>query len=300
MTPNELSEKIESVATKAIEKIINHSVGTQDEIYNKIAVLVRNLDVESNGTIKQTIKNLNALNSIKNVIYKVFRDNQKGFEDFAKVINEITEIQRLYYRAIDSTYKPTKVANAIKIEAINKVYENLSGSAIKDTIANKVKDVLTKNVTTGTLFTDMLSEVKEVVKTTEAGKGIFERYVTQITTDAIFQYSAQVEQLTSSDLGYEWFVYSGAIIETSRDFCEACKKKKYIHISEFSNLLSGDFKEFKDLKGEINPKTELPNGMIAGTNESNLLINRGGYNCGHRFIGVPTDSVPKSLRDKIK
>jgi len=40
--------------------------------------------------------------------------------------------------------------------------------------------------------------------------------------------------------------------------------------------------------------------MEAGTNESNLTINRGGYGCGHQFMPVSTESVPLEYRNKIK
>ena len=44
--------------------------------------------------------------------------------------------------------------------------------------------------------------------------------------------------------------------------------------------------------------------MVEGTNESNFFVYRGGYygdqiGCRHRINGVPTESVPRELRERI-
>jgi len=36
-------------------------------------------------------------------------------------------------------------------------------------------------------------------------------------------------------------------------------------------------------------------GKIPGTNASNILINRGGFNCNHQYIPVSADAVPKRV-----
>jgi hypothetical protein len=41
-------------------------------------------------------------------------------------------------------------------------------------------------------------------------------------------------------------------------------------------------------------------GKIPGTNSSSILINRGGYQCGHQFQAVDTLGVPKSARDRAE
>ncbi|MBK7885129.1 MAG: hypothetical protein IPJ81_16090 [Chitinophagaceae bacterium] len=134
----------------------------------------------------------------------------------------------------------------------------------------------------------------------ETGEGQLQKYTKQITTDALNQYSGQYTQIVSSDLDFEWFRYSGSNIETTRPFCLACTKKKFIHISEIPQLLKGNFPEFREFDGVINEKTGLPAGLIAGTDVSNFMINRGGYNCAHQLRPVSEDLVPKEYLAKIK
>lgn len=85
-------------------------------------------------------------------------------------------------------------------------------------------------------------------------------------------------------------------MDTSRDFCKACVKKKYIHRSEFTSIVKGEFKEFKDIDGKISQRTKLPYGMIDGTNSTNFMVRRGGYSCNHKLIPVAKEVVPKEIR----
>jgi hypothetical protein len=145
----------------------------------------------------------------------------------------------------------------------------------------------------------MVERLREYLTTTKAGDGALERYAKQITTDALNQYSAQYLQVVSNDLGLQWYRYTGAEIETSRPFCKACLDKQYIHQSEIPDLLAGKFPEFKKEGGEINSKTKLPQGMIAGTNPENFHIYRGGWNCGHQLVPVSEDRVPEIAKALI-
>lgn len=112
-------------------------------------------------------------------------------------------------------------------------------------------------------------------------------------------FSRQNLQLISSDLGYQWFEYQGSNIETTRDFCEAMKKKRYVHISEFEDVIHGRFPEFKAIEGKINPKTKLPYGFKEDTTAGNFPQVRGGWNCGHQLRPVAEEDVPLSIRNEV-
>lgn len=302
MTPAELSEKLEETIGKAIEKMVKVSIGKQNEVYDRVAKIVKDLDVDANGGVKQTVKNFKAIGDIKGEIERIFKDKAylKEVSEFAKTIKEINSLQKEYFSSIESSFKPPKVMEAVSQTSIDLLFESLTGAGVNTQITNQVQQILKNNLTTGGTFNQVLEGVRDFIRASPDTVGAYEKYVRQITTDSMYQYAAQYDQIVTADLEFEWYIYTGAIIETSRQWCEACKKKKYIHKSEFPEVVKGDFPEFKEFDGKIYDKTGLPQGMIAGTNESNVLINRGGYNCGHRFIGVPTQSVPKSVRDALE
>jgi hypothetical protein len=132
-----------------------------------------------------------------------------------------------------------------------------------------------------------------------------EKYVGQITTDAINQYSNQYTQIVSGDIGYEWFKYDNTDILTTRPFCDAMTDRPYFHISEVPALLRAEGLTYLNKKtGKREPvmiyeKTGLPSGMIPGTDASNFFIRRGGYRCGHSIRPINERQVPQADKDRV-
>jgi hypothetical protein len=124
-----------------------------------------------------------------------------------------------------------------------------------------------------------------------------QRYVKTYANTAINQFSAEYNKTISDDLGLEWYGYNGSLLTTSREFCDKCVEKKYIHVSEFPALIKGDFGALGEI--HITKSTGLPDGMMAGTDETNLVRRRGGWNCGHQMIAVAESVVPQGIKDAV-
>jgi hypothetical protein len=123
------------------------------------------------------------------------------------------------------------------------------------------------------------------------------RHAKMITTDSLNQYAANYTKIVTEDLGLEYFVWAGALVENSRDLCKELVHKKFIHKSEIPDILSG---KIGGKKIPTNPKTGLPYGMIPGTDEDNFMVNRGGYQCNHLPAPVSKFRVPKDIREKFE
>ena len=77
----------------------------------------------------------------------------------------------------------------------------------------------------------------------------------------------------------------------SRPLCiELVENKKYIHQSEIKGIC----------RGHVNDKDISIAGMIPGTDESNFMINRCGYNCQHQLIPISPEFVPQDIRDNFE
>ena len=61
-------------------------------------------------------------------------------------------------------------------------------------------------------------------------------------------------------------------------------------------MLKGDI---GDKHVHVNERTDLPDGMIEGTNKETFFINRGGWQCGHQIFPVPLAAVPADIRAKF-
>jgi hypothetical protein len=277
----------------------------QKDIYDSLQEDLRKLELQ-NGQIKATVKNLSLINSIKNKLNRIILTPEYKAEvkDFARSFNEITSLQNEYWKGIDNLFKPKALLQAIKEQAIGDTVSKLTESGIGANIAEPIADILRTNITTGGSYKDLTKQLRENLLNTET-PGTMEKYVGQITTDAVNQYSNQYTQIVSNDLGYEWFKYDNTDILTTRPFCDAMTDRPYFHISEVPALLRADGLTYLNKKtGKREPvsiyeKTGLPSGMIPGTDASNFFVRRGGYRCGHSIRPVNERQVPEADKDRV-
>lgn len=207
---------------------------------------------------------------------KIVEAEKKAFPDRFKEVSKTVKLTNTVSNVSETNLQPEdKIINERISNSGKKVYEV----------------VRVKSVTTNVLErkTNEVSNSKD---------GLLERYAKTTTTDSLNTFSRQYASAITNDLGLEWHVYIGAIIDTSRPWCIACHEKKYIHVSEFSDLLKGDFPEFKQADGQIYDKTGLPTGMKANTNVDNLPTLAGGWGCNHGMQAVSEISVPMLVRIK--
>lgn len=277
----------------------------QKDIYDSLQEDLRKLDLQ-NGKIKATVKNLSLINSIKNKLNRIIlTDGYKSeVKDFAKSFNEIAALQNEYWKGIDKEFKPKSILKAIREQSISDTVGKLTEAGIGANIAEPIADILRTNITTGGSYKALTEQLRENLVNTQT-PGTMEKYIGQITTDAVNQFSNQYTQLVSSDLGYEWFKYDNTDIVNTRHFCDAMTDRPYFHISEVPALLRGEGLTYLNKKTgdrqpvEIYPKTGLPYGMIPGTDASNFFIRRGGYRCGHSIRPVNERQVPQADKDRV-
>ncbi len=278
----------------------------QKDIYDSLQEDLRNLDLQ-NGNIKATVKNLSLINSIKNKLNKIILtpEYKAQVKDFARSFNEITSLQNEYWKGIDNLFKPKALLQAIKEQAIGDTVSKLTEAGIGANIAEPITDILRTNITTGGSYKDLTSQLRENLVNTQT-PGTMEKYIGQITTDAVNQYSAQYTQIVSNDLGYEFFKYDNTDILSTRPWCDAMTDQPYFHISQLPKLISAQGLTYLNKKTgkrepvPVNQKTGLPSGMIPGTDASNIFIRRGGYRCQHQIRPVNERQVPADVLAKIK
>lgn len=295
-------DDIISEIDKTVEKFNESIPFVQQQLFDEITELTSRLETR-NGRIVQSAQNIRIIGQIKQRFEKLITKN-KAYKDrvkkFTEAFSTIENLQNKYFTETISKYTPPNTLAAIRQESVNATIESLTGSGMRQALVEPIREILRTNITSGAKFTDLTKNLREFMLDTSKTEGKLVKHVKQITTDALNQYARTNIALITDDLGLEWYSYNGAIIDTSRDFCIAMHKKKYIHKSEFPKVIKGDFAEFKAIDGKINPKTGLPYGMIEGTNAQTLVVNCGGYQCNHELIPVDELVVPQSKKDAIK
>lgn len=270
--------------------------GIQQQIFDDINLLIKDLDITSDGKIKNNIANLKIIGRIRGKLEDIILSPEymKKVEEFVKTFNEVADLQNQYFRSIEAKFKPTKLLDEISKQAIGWTVDGLTASGIGANVTDEIEGILRANITAGGSYKDLSSQLRNSILSKKAGQGLLERYVKQVTTDSIMQYNRQYSHAISEDIGLQWYMYTGSNINTTRAFCIACTDKKYFHKSELKPLVDGDI--FSPKEVPINPKTGLWYGAIEGTNASNVLINAGGYQCGHQFQPVLSAVVPESVK----
>ncbi|MCM1034942.1 MAG: ADP-ribosyltransferase [Bacteroides sp.] len=291
LTLDEAADTFDSIANK-----------TQKKIYGEVITLVKELDTDTLGKVKQTITNLKRLTLIKAKLAALSKDKEwvAGISKFADYFSILQKQQNDYFSHAfpENTLSETakKKHEMMKQIAVQNTMEALIGDGLKANVTNKLNDILLRAVTTNAKFATLQEELRTHLLGGDEGKGAFVRYATTYAVTALSQFTGQNNKLLTDDLGCDWFMYVGSNIETTREFCQYLTEKKYIHRSEIPAILKG---EIDGHQCQIYEKTGLPYGMIAGTTADNFQVNCGGWNCRHQLVPVADAVVPAVLRAKF-
>ena len=284
-----------------------HKVPTiQKNIYNEILTLTKHLKLDSKGNIKNTIDNYRILSQLRTRLRKVIfgKEYIKASKELIKSFDTISEVQQSYFSTFATSPSTTtqEILNIIRQDSISRTALYLSEQGVDLNIISKAQSILQSNITSGGSYAEFQEAMKVYINGNQNNLGAFEKYANTIVIDSINTYSRTYSAIIVEDLGLEWFIYTGSLLETSRQWCKYMVKKKYVHKSELQTILSDNIDGVDICSDKIpcNKKTKLPDGMKADTNTSNITNYAGGWNCGHAFYAVAKEAVPKDIRDKFK
>ncbi len=264
----------------------------EKKMLQEIELLIKELDVDSSGRLKITASNMKKVTSISKKLEKIVLNKNyiKDTSSFISAFKKNSMLQDMMYNQ-----KRTSAMNDLEQMSIDMVADNLTESGVRANIVNPIKRMLLQNITSGGSYSDLTTNLRQMLIPTD-GEGIVTKYVKTYALDSINSFSANYNSIISDKMGYEWFAYTGSLIETSREFCVHMVEKKYFHISEIPEILKG---HIDNHECELSPRTGLPKGMKKETTKENFHQLRGGWNCGHQIVGVPDAAVPKAIRDRI-
>lgn len=297
MRPSDILDEIDG----AVNTFVDGLPETQKRIFDKVLLLVKKLDISSDGNIKNTVSNLRILQDInKEILNTVMTDDyKKKIVKFTSAFDKVASLQNQYLSSVFTTFKPNKVLKELTTASVDITYDQLGESGLSNDLANEIKGILNTNIQTGASYSSMTDQLRTAILGNEEIDGALLRYAKTYTTDSINQFSAVYNRQVTSDFDAKWFRYVGSNRETTRPFCEHLtdKDQGYFHIDEVPGFLEG---QVGDDTVELYDKTGLPQGMKEGTTESTFFTLRGGWNCNHQILPVSRLSVPKSLRDKFE
>ncbi len=293
----EIIQKITQKIDSAIDSFNNSIPEIQKEIDLQIRLLIKELDL--NGKyIKNSVQNIRLLMKLRNKIETIVVNEayKKKVEQFAYTFNEVSALQNLYFSSLEKRFVPSKILAAIKEDAIGATVRSLTEGGINANLTTGIEDILRTYIRSGGEYVELIDKMKTFISGNKDVPGYLTRYAKQITIDSLQQYNAAYNHAISSDLGYEWYMYIGSNITTTRDFCDKMTKKKYFHKSEIPEILKG---KIDGAQVKINPNTGLWYGAYEDTSAKNFYDRRGGYQCRHQIYAVSSAMVPIEIKQAL-
>ena len=297
----QFNDDILELLSQASTSYANYLPNLEEEIANKVEEQMSELE-KNKGALVPSKENFRKLAVIQSGFNTIINDTDYGKHSalYLSAYEKVTKLSNQYFNAVTDNFSPTEAMEAVKTAAIDTTIENLGKVGLltntNSTFRRPVVNALTQAMATGTKYTTAVKQVRDII-TGGLNVGPLERYAKPLAVDSLNRFSRNYMNIAALGLGLDWYMYTGSLIKTSRCFCIGCVKIKYIHRSEFQQVLDMDFPELKDC--EINPKTGLAEGLIQGTNPSNFTENAGGWGCEHQLIPVPENYVPESAKTRV-
>ena len=284
-----VNDKIDDEVNRFLEGVDKSQKG----IFNRLLGIVKGVETDQDGNIKQTVKNLKLLASVRKTIEnEIITDAYiKRSESLFNQFPAIAQLNNGYFETLEAAFDPNReLFKEVVKNSINATRTSLLDSGIAENVVNPIVKIVDDSVTSGAGFADMVDELRVIIKGDPERLGQLMRYSKQITQDALNQFNATYNETIARDLDLEWYFYSGGKRSTSRPFCKKYAGR-YFHKKEIE-----DFGKRKDLDGSsLCSGPNLCEGRIKGTNSSNIFRYRGGHNCKHIYKPTLVDSVPKSV-----
>jgi len=284
-------QKLTNFLDKSVEDFSKDLPGVQTKMFNRVQVLLKDLEL-SRGSVKASVKNLRKINRIKREIEDIVY-NAKYFKDvdyFTNAFEISTDLQTGYFQTMEKNFTTPKFIDVLKKSTMESTKVALTEAGIQANVVDKAAEIIQTNISQGRKFGNMVTDMRNFLTTTPEHVGALKSYASHIVRDSINMYAAQYNQYVSDNLDMQWFVYTGDLRKTSREFCIALVKKRYVHKSEFGKVAAGNFV----------PKPKNMKGLKPDTKATNLQILRGGYNCDHLLSPIGEAWIPKKLRAKFE
>lgn len=266
--------------SKGEQKLVNSTRLSETLVYAALIEIFNNVDI-SNGKLSSSPKAEEFLASLDERVFFALRQAGygKAVKDFTGNFDAISSNVVDLQQKLGNGIIPASDINIVKRLEVNKTIANLTEQGMYNDFISPVRQGIYRNI----LFGSTVDETKELIKSYVISDNDKDsrlvRYVGQVATDSLHQYDGSINQVAKQSLGLNAVQYVGSIIEDSRAQCMKWTSMAIIKDSELDAEI-----EFA-LSGQRYSNKKC-SGMIPGTNSATFCVNRGGYRCRHRAIGI--------------
>jgi len=278
--------------TKLIDEIIDRmekAVGSaQEDLLRRVVEdFVEELDHDENGNIKNTLANKRKIALLDRVYNQYVQETGvKIVETIVKGVSDVLDFNGKYYSVFTTKAQlgqimadtKSQVGDWLGITKRGALVENgyLNRLINDPTVRNTVRDSVFKSVISQKGFFETKADLKTYIKGNPGQAGALQKYYRNFVFDTFSQVDRTQAKIFADKLGFQYAIYEGGLIETSREFCKKRNGKV------FTREEIEKFNPTEAKPPNYNPFTDL-----------------GGYGCRHHLNWVP-DAVAFALRPELR
>lgn len=276
------------------DKFISDTQKAEKKIISGILDTLNSLEVKD-GLIVKSKKNLTAIaeiaSEIKSVVLK--SDYVKAVKSFADEFDNQAELTDKYFDLLlKGAPEATSYADAVLALSKKQTVKYLLEAPMDAAFITPIEDLLTTNIQAGASFTQTIKDIRAFIEDKGDEGGKLAQYSKQIAYDSFAVSDRTYLNERADALGFEWYIYSGGELPTSREFCIA-RMGKYYHKKEVESFVT----DSGSLESNPKPRKEWP-GMYPGTNKQTIFDLAGGFSCRHIIAPVSLNSVPQDVIER--
>lgn len=244
---------------------------------------VDKLKKDENGRIENSAYNQNLLLTVDKFYAGFAKENNVlVLESLLNGVDQVLNFNKGYYSALSPETKLTEIDNRAVKNVRN--WLGIDGDKAKangyldtlisnDTVRNQIKDFSVRAVYGRKGWDQLKKETSDFIQGKDKESlGAFQKYYRNYTYDLISQVDRATAQTYANDLKFEFAIYEGGLIDTSRPFCKE-RNGQVFHISEIL---------------KFDPPTAKPPNY-------DPLTDCGGYGCRHHYNWIP-DALAVMMR----
>lgn len=244
------------------------------------------LQTDETGKVLNNAFNRNLLLSVD----KVFADYGKQhnvliLSALMQGVNQLMDFNANYYGKFEGETKLLPIRKKVVqnmrgwlgINADDTAQENgyLSTLIKSEAVKNQIKDFALKSVMGQAGWQDTKKNLEKLIAGDKDNLGALQKYHRNFSYDLLSQVDRATGKTYADDLKFEFAIYEGGLIETSREFCKKHNGNVY-HISEIQ---------------KFNPQ-------VAKQPNYNPVTDLGGYGCRHHLNWIPT-AMAKAMGKEV-
>jgi hypothetical protein len=281
------SDRLETVPSKLVESVSK----LEPKIMREVEDLVSQLEME-NGELILSEKNMVLIENINQRITNIIFDEAytKELGEFIGQFKTQAGLNDQYFQTILDDYEIKPMYESVLKSSQKNAINLLNEDAFTAKLIQPIQQTLESSITNNVSFTDTLKNLRYIIQGDEENLGALTSHVKRVAYDSFAVSDRSYTNVIATDLGLEFFRYSGGEIETTRCFCDE-RAGKFYHRKEIEGWGEG-----KNVGACGFPWQ----GMNTNTDKATIFYYAGGYNCKHSILPVSKRSVPKEVIERAK